>query len=635
MMTPQKTVQLRPIPENLKAPLIEKLQNVFNPFVEERLNVVGGNDESENTTNEEKRHSEKYSGSPNYWKEGELFAIEKDITPGQIHLKRRKQYYDYLETDAAIYLENPEDIYEDETNYSTDQYNPIKQEAVPKLSPKELQLLYSIQDGAAKIAQGSIEHISSEDDTISHFFRDQLNKIKTLERIINSSNSSTDLNLELKHTKKLRDNLAILYHSYMHQLKPSKSLSQAAPRSGASETHSTGLESEFTEKVRVREHWWHHLTRSIPSFAKAQSKYIKSVNELMSQKVFRGGKILEPVDFEVIHKIANYHHQEKGVWRVRNHYVENIQERSYLENDKKYNLVNEKQFNLHMLLDNELTAPSDELSKLDVVRQLLYNELKDDALRVVGTDTLVGMERIKDIQGSLTTKCLNVVGEDHNESSRRRKEEKIYCAIFSGSPNYWMEEEFTVLDQKPEETDQLGLTGSMKVHEAANNSYQQKGVWKIREEDVDQIKKEYKNKDEIKSNLIHQSLFNQKRQLALHKLLVNHPQFQQSQQEYLQACKNEDWTKCKLILLKLSILHKKVSQSEGVTKSNLIRPDLSNLDEEVYKNKDVIEYNLIPRDVFNQDMEFGLNFAIMLVLGKQQDMDNLKRSKWGYETTYY
>ncbi len=37
--------------------------------------------------------------------------------------------------------------------------------------------------------------------------------------------------------------------------------------------------------------------------------------------------------------------------------------------------------------------------------------------------------------------------------------------------------------------------------------------------------------------------------------------------------------------------------------------------------KEQRKYNLVHQDVFNDDMEFGLNFAIMLVLGKSEDMN--------------
>ncbi len=52
---------------------------------------------------------------------------------------------------------------------------------------------------------------------------------------------------------------------------------------------------------------------------------------------------------------------------------------------------------------------------------------------------------------SLSTEHLNVVGEDHIQSSKRRKDEKEYAKIYSGSSNYWVEHQFLERPLTPDE----------------------------------------------------------------------------------------------------------------------------------------------------------------------------------------
>ena len=165
---------------------------------------------------------------------------------------------------------------------------------------------------------------------------------------------------------------------------------------------------------------------------------------------------LKRVFSDAIHEIAKKNSQQEGVWKVENHYVEDI-ENKYPEAQAQYNLVKEKQFSLHMLLDNELTPPSKKQNR-DMIASLLQDEIKDEAFKTSQKMNLSPEEaqsRAKKIQGNLSKKHLNVVGEDHTISDKIRKEEKIYAAIFSGSSNYWKEDEFRVQDQKPGERGQL------------------------------------------------------------------------------------------------------------------------------------------------------------------------------------
>ncbi len=45
-------------------------------------------------------------------------------------------------------------------------------------------------------------------------------------------------------------------------------------------------------------------------------------------------------------------------------------------------------------------------------------------------------------QTLLVEDCLNVVGEYHSQSNKRREQEKRYCRAHTKSLNYWLENEF-------------------------------------------------------------------------------------------------------------------------------------------------------------------------------------------------
>ena len=151
--------------------------------------------------------------------------------------------------------------------------------------------------------------------------------------------------------------------------------------------------------------------------------------------------------------MANKYFRHKGLWKIPNQYVEYIQNK-YPQAQSKYNLVTEKQFNLHMFLDNELTSPSEKLSNLEML-SLLSDEIKDDALKASQDKTPeVAEMRAKMIQGVLKKDRLNVVGENHDESGNIRKEERIYAAIFSGSSKYWEEDKFRVRAKEKSEKGQ-------------------------------------------------------------------------------------------------------------------------------------------------------------------------------------
>ncbi len=731
-----ETVQLMPTQYNFQGPLIENLKNSLNPLNENRLNLVGENyDESENRRDREKKHSEKYSGSSNYWQGEEFITKEKDTT---------------IQEDSPTVVPPP----------TTNLDNKLFADSL-KASFQQLRLLPSIQIGAEQINQKlmkNIEKLKSGDksnvDESFHLLFDEWRKVKNFQNIVDDFDSLEEPAVTENDSENLWQKFAIVFKSYYHGLKTSKLLSESELSMWES------INNNLPENISIPED--EDVVASI-------SNYKGIVDELLNQKVVNIS--------DAIHKVANNYSQKTGVWKIENNYLKNIQQK-YTEDQIKYNPVNEKQFNLHLLLNNELTSSSSELMELELIK-LLQDELQEDALEAAqNKEPEIAKIRAKKIQGALKTDQLNVVGENHDESGERRKEEKIYAAIFSGSPNYWLEHEFRFREQEPHEEVQsqendkrpfadpthLGFFDHIRrVYRSAKNIFsgspnQMKKldeevqpqendkrqfadppdlrffdrIWLLyslakditkditisKTENMDLLKAGLELIDYLLNNPIY-SLDSGKYRFELEqeekkKFMDLVPQikdiavtWQDAYEHYYQGIPNQadkdkypqpETMRQKYILwategqkvltansnpqenciASLNILITAIKQKGLLSKRGLSDKSLEGNDVPIktlagietkersneinmmrsdqmheaannrYKTKgvwkigeqhvididtkypeDQINYNLVHRDVFNDDMKFGLNFAIMLVLGKSEDMRTLKENKFG------